>query len=67
MYTVPFGVKRPKNDDIANIVEQERERIQMGEEPHHAPMSKKAKVIWIIGGAILVAVWVVLLVLFFSR
>lgn len=42
MNTVPFGVKRPKNDDIANIVEQERERIQMGEEPRHAPMSKKA-------------------------
>lgn len=67
MNTVPFGVKRPKNDDFANIVEQERERIQMGEEPRHVPMSKKAKVIWIIGGAILAAVWVILLVLFFSR
>ncbi len=67
MSTVPGGVKKPKNEDYTNIVEQERERIQTGEGPHPSVISKKTKMIRIIGGVILIAVWAVLLVLLFSR
>ena len=49
------GNLQPKNQ-IADIVDQERERIQMQQEPHNSVVSKKAMIIRIVGAVIIFAV-----------
>ena len=61
------GVQRPKNENLSNIVGQEREAIQMRQEPCDSGMSKKKRVILILGILVPIAVCVLLLTLLLSR
>ena len=61
------GVQQPKNQEFANIVEQERERIRMRQDPANLTATQKAKVIWIVGVLALVALSALLIVLFLNR
>ena len=61
------GVQRPKNENLSDIVDQEREAIQMRQEPCDSGMSKKARVILILGILVPIAVCVLLLTLLLSR
>ena len=61
------GVQRPKNENLSNIVDQEREAIQMRQEPRDPGMSRKGKRILIIGGLVLVVVYGLFMLLIISR
>lgn len=61
------GVQRPKNENLSNIVDQEREAIQMRQEPCDSGMSKKGKAIRIIGILVPIAACILLLVLLLSK
>ena len=57
------GIQRPKNENLSNIVDRERETIRMRQEPCDAGTSKKRKVFWTIGILAPIAVCVLLLTL----
>ena len=59
------GVQRPKNENFSNIVDQEREAIQMRQEPCDSGMSKKERVI--LGILVPISVCVLLLTLLLSK
>ena len=61
------GVQRPKNENLSNIVDQEREAIQMRQEPCDSGMSKRERVILIIGILVPIAACILLLVLLLSK
>ena len=61
------GVQRPKNENLSNIVDQEREAIQMRQEPLDAGRAKKGKAIRIIGILVPIAACILLLVLLLSK
>ena len=59
------GVQRPKNENLSNIVDQEREAIRMRQEPCDSGMSKRERVI--IGILVPIAACILLLVLLLSK
>ncbi len=61
------GVQRPKNENLSNIVDQEREKLQMPQEPLDAGRAKKGKAIRIIGILVPIAACILLLVLLLSK
>ena len=61
------GVQRPKNENLSNIVDQEREAIQMRQEPCDSGMSKRERVILILGILVPIAACILLLVLLLSK
>ena len=61
------GVQRPKNENLSNIVDQEREAIQMRQEPCDSGMSKKERVILILGILVPIAACILLLVSLLSK
>ena len=61
------GVQRPKNENLSDIVDQEREKLQMPQEPLDAGRAKKGKAIRIIGILVPIAACILLLVLLLSK
>ena len=61
------GVQRPKNENLSNIVDREREKLQMPQEPLDAGRAKKGKAIRIIGMLVPIAACLLLLVLLLSK
>ena len=61
------GDLKPKNQLYADIVEQERERVRMRQEPQNSVGSKKAAAIRIAGACIFFTAGIALLVWFFGK